>query len=497
MTIVVNEGLQVQGNYFGTNINYDPFLGNMTWGARIQIGSGFSFLIGGNKARGYGNAFCSNDQGLILTSNSAGPMPIDQPFVNGNLFGTDLTGMATNLGNIQEGMVAEPGAGCIIGGIGELQNTFAHNAVGIRTLTGGNWITQNSFYCNSDKGIDHAGVGNNLKMAPNITEAQTSQIAGTSELFDRVEVYLFDDTGCQGVAPCQGKTLLGIAPTDLMGNWVLTGPFPVALADGDLITAFAYDTDGNTSEFTSCKLICQPFDIMPSSTGPFCLGDSFGLSVTAPMSGSVEEYLWTGPANFRSTEQNPTGAKNAGTYYVQVTIDGCASKIDSVEVELNPSTSATLDMELCGGESIFVNGVEYNRTNAFGTEILEGQNQYGCDSIVNIALTFKEGGLNQYIDSICRGDFIIVNGERYDETRLKGADTIPMGSVTGCDSIIRVDINLKNENTEYIRGPICDDGFIMVNGERFDAQQSKRTTEVIGSGFQWLRQHHRNQFRDL
>jgi hypothetical protein len=61
-----------------------------------------------------------------------------------------------------------------------------------------------------------------------------------------------------------------------------------------------------------------------SNNGPICSGGTLQLSAATFAGGT---YLWTGPAGFQSTEQNPAipGASSsaAGTYAVTITTGGC------------------------------------------------------------------------------------------------------------------------------------------------------------------------------
>ncbi|MCB0626636.1 MAG: hypothetical protein KDC43_22650, partial [Saprospiraceae bacterium] len=69
------------------------------------------------------------------------------------------------------------------------------------------------------------------------------------------------------------------------------------------------------------------------------------------------------------------------------TATGCDSIIN---VNLNFLMEATVDLSpiLCAGESIVVNGVVYDEDNPTGTEVLQAVN--GCDSLVNVSLTFND-----------------------------------------------------------------------------------------------------------
>ncbi|GAC1382401.1 MAG: hypothetical protein NVSMB45_08460 [Ginsengibacter sp.] len=79
--------------------------------------------------------------------------------------------------------------------------------------------------------------------------------------------------------------------------------------------------------------------------------------ITQNISGAT--YLWNGPGNFKSDQQNPTinGVTqfNAGTYSLVVTLNGCSSKPGYTEVVVNPKLNlppASTNGPLCEGATL-------------------------------------------------------------------------------------------------------------------------------------------------
>lgn len=146
--------------------------------------------------------------------------------------------------------------------------------------------------------------------------------------------------------------------TDLDGTGALVG----GTLDLDGLEAgtyqFAYtvvnacnSTDEATLTITLNDIPATP-DV--SVSGPVCEGGDVQLSATQ-VTGAV--YLWTGPDNFTSDEQNPLidGAtpSASGTYSLVVTVNGCASPSVSVNAVVNPAPQFTLegDDALCEGQT--------------------------------------------------------------------------------------------------------------------------------------------------
>ena len=78
-----------------------------------------------------------------------------------------------------------------------------------------------------------------------------------------------------------------------------------------------------------------PSAVFAASNSPVCSGTSIDLTATSVAGGS---YTWTGPANFKSNEQNPTildiTSGQGGFYSVTVSINGCPSTATTTRVDI-------------------------------------------------------------------------------------------------------------------------------------------------------------------
>jgi gliding motility-associated-like protein len=107
----------------------------------------------------------------------------------------------------------------------------------------------------------------------------------------------------------------------------------------------------STSQVT-ITTIANPATPMVTSNSPLCEGDNLLLSTPLVAGAS---YSWTGPGGFTSTLQNPTissvTTSNAGTYSLDVTVNGCTSvNPGSTAVSINPAPTtaiAGIDQNVC------------------------------------------------------------------------------------------------------------------------------------------------------
>lgn len=152
----------------------------------------------------------------------------------------------------------------------------------------------------------------------------------------------------------------------------------------------------------------------------------------------------------------------------QVTIPGGAfNGLDSVihvQLTFNQPVITNLSTTHCAGDTVFVNGTAYHANFYIGQEIVQEGAANGCDSVINVNLIFKPIFFDYQVD-ICEGDTIFVNGTAYHAFHLEGTEVIQQAP---CDSTIHVKINALTPPFSYFRDTLCPDDFYEINGTRYD-----------------------------
>jgi Calx-beta domain/Carboxypeptidase regulatory-like domain len=288
------DGTRIEGNKVGVNLATTATIPNTQSGIVVKannIGIGFANnaasvnIIGGNAING-----------VWVTGHSTS---VD---IFNNYIGTNASD--TNLGNASAGVfVAQCGANVRIGAdaaISGAANTIAYNGingvlawdtvqcVSIPAAYINVAVRRNSIYSNGGVGIDLAGTlgisandtgdadtgPNGLQNFPTLLKASPTQLYGTlnSKPNQTYAVDFFQNPTCDSSGNGEGKQLLGSAniTTNASGNatYNLTG-FPISV--GQIITATATDSSGNTSEFSPCLTVTNnPGDVsfnVSSSSG--------------------------------------------------------------------------------------------------------------------------------------------------------------------------------------------------------------------------------------
>ncbi|MCA9247779.1 MAG: right-handed parallel beta-helix repeat-containing protein, partial [Planctomycetales bacterium] len=261
-------GAIVQGNIVGADVSGTVPLGNGSVGITVDESAGV--VIGGTAALGGNQVVDSTLYGI-----SARGAATTNLFIQGNIIGTDESGLL-DLGNGADGVsIADGVVGATIGGeSGTVGNTIANNERAGVSVAGGaaNRIHRNSIYNNVGLGIDLGAFGvnendnadpeqvtppdidsgpNNLQNYPVLglavggsdvvgTLRSTPNTSFTIEIFSSP---VGDESGFG-----EGKTYLTTIVTSTNASGVAT--FAVPNADG-ILTATATDPDGNTSEFSN------------------------------------------------------------------------------------------------------------------------------------------------------------------------------------------------------------------------------------------------------
>ncbi len=158
---------------------------------------------------------------------------------------------------------------------------------------------------------------------------------------------------------------------------------------------------------------------------------------------------------------------------------GCDSIVE-VQLKFYPEASSVFEQTLCAGESITVNGTVYDENNAVGKEFLFGEAANGCDSIIEVRLEFYPPATSRLEQVLCQGESFSYNGVVYDASNPSGIEVLPGASANGCDSIVQVQLSFWEEASSFFNQMICPGESVTVNGTVYD--ESKLTGEELIEG---------------
>jgi hypothetical protein len=181
-------------------------------------------------------------------------------------------------------------------------------------------------------------------------------------------------------------------------------------------------------------------------------------------------------AHSNYTLADGTVVDTAGIYTVTVpTINGCDSTV-TVTLALRPEITAGISQTICFGDSLLFNG-NYYYQNGIYSDTLTAIN--GCDSIVTLTLTVNPEIASSFNQTICFGDSLLFNGNYYSQDSTY-SDTLT--AVSGCDSIVTLTLTILPQITTVIGVDICNGDSALFNGNYYSQNGNYKDTLVAVTG---------------
>ena len=153
-----------------------------------------------------------------------------------------------------------------------------------------------------------------------------------------------------------------------------------------------------------------------------CFGNDTLLDATT----SNASYLWQDG----STSAPTFTAQNGGTYWVDVTVNNCTAR-DSLEVLINPVFNETSSVNICAGDSVFLENSWQNIPGVYTDNFVSVSN---CDSIIVTTLNVQNSQTTNDLLTVCADALPVDIFGNLQSTPGIYVDTL--SSSLGCDSII-------------------------------------------------------------
>jgi hypothetical protein len=366
----------VQGNFIGTDINGTTAIGNNFNG--LAITGGYQNNIIGGTASGARNIISGNTKNGI----GIGVTDVNDWRILANLIGTQANATSP-LGNGQNGILIITGAhdNQIGNGATNGANIIANNTLDGISHTGGTGhrFTFNSIHDNGGLAIDLGTDGvtpndnldpdtgaNNLQNFPVLTSAvvngSNTIVTGTlnSGSGDIFTIEFYASASCDASGNGEGTTPLGstTVTTDANGNASINTTLTGVTA-GQVVTATATDDQGNTSEFSACRIATAAATpgSLQFSAAAYSVNEGAGTATinvtrTGGSSGAVSVQYATsnGTAIFGSDYTATSGTLSwasgdaaSKTFNITITNDAINEATETVNLSLsNPTGGATL-----------------------------------------------------------------------------------------------------------------------------------------------------------
>ena len=196
---------------------------------------------------------------------------------------------------------------------------------------------------------------------------------------------------------------------------------------------------------------------------------------------NLNDQICTGESILIGTDTYDENNLSGTTILVGEDQNGCDS-IVNVDLDIIQSTFMDLNPILCPGIELTVNGNVYNESNPSGTEML--LNAAGCDSTISVNLTYLAEAVGEISNEICAGQSITVGPDTYDENNLSGTTILPNASIQGCDSIVNVSLILSSASSFDLQMEICPGETVEVGPDTYDENNLSGTTILPNASIQ-------------
>ena len=152
----------------------------------------------------------------------------------------------------------------------------------------------------------------------------------------------------------------------------------------------------------------------------------------------------------------------AGMYNIPFIANSGCDSIVQLDLEVVETTITNIDTSICAGSSIQIGSSTYDMVGSYADTL--SSSITGCDSIVNLQLSLIEPIFEELDSTICAGTTLVVGTSSYNES---GTYIDTLFSSIGCDSIITLNLNIIEADSTFIEETICLGDSIDIAGEIF------------------------------
>lgn len=143
--------------------------------------------------------------------------------------------------------------------------------------------------------------------------------------------------------------------------------------------------------------------------------------------------------------------EESGTYQQTFTTSAGCDSIINLELDIASDLTTNLDEEICAGQSYQVGNNTYTETGSYEATLISAA---GCDSVIYLQLEVVATLMEDEEAQICTGESYTIGNESFDAT---GMYQILLTTQNGCDSIVNLDLTVTEEITPtFLNKAICE-----------------------------------------
>ena len=253
-----------------------------------------------------------------------------------------------------------------------------------------------------------------------------------------------------GAVLYQGETEITIMETKLAKDTIFLTEEEPFLLNGASITEPGEYLDTLLSSNGCDSIVTHVVrKITGESNAPLCEGQDLVLSTMGQQ--TQDNLFWRTPDNQTIQADAQTHipavqrASNAGTYTLEIDVNGKNIIIGKTKVDVYPTYQKDTSISIIKGESFRFDAQELT---AAGSYSFTKQTQYGCDSIINLTIDVTEANIKvENNGPLCEGERLVISAQDIpDRAQIQWLG--PNGFVS-TDSIIEIESASMKHSGEY------------------------------------------------
>ena len=173
----------------------------------------------------------------------------------------------------------------------------------------------------------------------------------------------------------------------------------------------------------------------------------------------------------------------AGTYAIVLpgaATGGCDSLVN-VNLSFYPVATGNVNPLLCPGDSITIGGQTFSALNPAGTVTLPNAAANGCDSLLNVQVAFLPAATGTFTGDACLGESLTIGNQTFTATNNSGVVVLPNAAANGCDSTVVVTLNFLPGSVRNIDSLLCFGSTLAVGNQLFSASNPSGIVVLSGA----------------
>jgi len=257
----------------------------------------------------------------------------------------------------------------------------------------------------------------------------------------------FDSTGSYEVLLQTTDNCDSIVRLDLSVHEVPETFLEISLCEGEIYTIgnIDYDSTGNYTAILTSMENCDSI-----------------VYLDLQVDNVLETFLDIGVCTGQDYMLGDSTYTEEGMYTAMFLSESGCDSIVYLDLEVLDVLEETSQMTICDGESVIVGDSVYFSTGMYANNFV---NDAGCDSIFYLDLTVNALSEIDLVETICEGAFFTVGTTDYDTSGQY--QQIFQSIITGCDSIVNLDLTVLEKSSTELVESICEGESFMVGGNSY------------------------------